>query len=105
MHELKEVEYVIKQLEKSNARHAKVILGEMRADKDGFLNMFKEMTKGTPLEGVRLDVFPVRPRARCSCGFEGDVEIPKNMHIHFIRCPKCNKIADITEGNEVVVKA
>lgn len=101
MHEMSTVEKVINELNEKRPKSAKVILGKMAADKDHFLSMFSEIAKGTPAEQVDLVVEQVPVRAKCGCGFEGIVDVPG--HVHFVRCPKCGKVADVLEGNEVEI--
>ena len=104
MHDVAAVRYVIEELSNCKKDKARLILGELVTDRDSFLSMFNEMVKGTPLEKIRLDILPVKARIRCKCGFEGGISIPKGAHLHYVRCPDCNSIAEIVEGNEIVVK-
>jgi len=103
MHELKAINNVISQLRKSGIKNGKVkiLLGKMVADKNVFLDMFKEFVKGTELENISLDIIESPVKIRCICGFCGNVEIKE--HIHFVRCPECNRIAEILEGNEIKI--
>jgi Zn finger protein HypA/HybF involved in hydrogenase expression len=100
MHELEPVRKVIEELAKSGKRRAKLELGRLVADPGVFADMFREMTKGTGLEGFRLDVEPVPVEVLCrKCKFSGKVKVTE--HLHFARCPKCGKMADILSGDGI----
>lgn len=101
MHEFSTVQHVIDELEK-NPRNIKVKLGCMRANKEVFLNTIKEMLKETDLEHIKIDVEEIEVKGKCSCGFEGKVEVPG--HVHFIRCPDCGKTCKILQGNELEIE-
>ncbi|MBW6451459.1 MAG: hydrogenase maturation nickel metallochaperone HypA [DPANN group archaeon] len=103
MHDVKAVRYVIEELKQIKTYKAKIILGELVTTKESFKSMFDEMVKNTQLEKIKLDIISIKPRIKCTCGYEGGITIPKGAHLHYVRCPDCNKIADIIEGNEIKV--
>lgn len=100
MHEQQSVQFVIEQLKRTGAKKAKLKLGLMRGNPKTFLEMFSFQVRGTELEDVKLEIEPIGVEIKCpKCGFEGTVAIVE--HVHFVRCPKCNEIADVVYGNEL----
>ena len=102
MHDMEAVRLALRHLEGKNPKKVKISLGKMRGEKEAFIELFREMTKGTPFEKTELEVTEIAVEIKCKCGFEGRLEIPS--HIHFARCPKCGAIAEITKGNELIVE-
>ncbi len=103
MHEFGSVQEAIRRLMQIQPRPAKVLikLGKMRGSAKTFEEMFREHTRDTELEGIGLEIEQVLAEVKCSCGFEGNVRVLG--HIHFVRCPLCNDIADIVKGNELEI--
>ena len=99
MHETRLVNRVISELLDKNVSSAKLRLGKMHCRADVFRELFKAQTKGTPLEGMKLDIEEVPVKIRCECGFLGLVRVME--HVHFVRCPKCNNISEPLIGNEL----
>ncbi len=57
--------------------------------------LFLAISEDDPLfQGATLVCRPVKPRTRCTCGYEGD-EI-------FI-CPTCGALPEVVHGREIVV--
>lgn len=79
----------------------KVRLGKMRGSARAFEEMFREHTRDTSLASIGLEIEQVPVEVKCSCGFNGNVRVMG--HIHFVRCPLCNDIADVKTGNELEV--
>jgi len=103
MHETATIIEVVSELGRfGNPKRARLRLGAMRSEPERFREMFKEYVRGTPLEGTELDIEDVPVEVFCPCGFSGMVEV--HEHVHFVRCPECGKVADITSGNEVEVE-
>lgn len=102
MHEAGSAKEAAGKIIETRARHAKVRLGKMRGDKTRFLALVAEFLKGSGFEKTRIDIVQVDVLARCACGFRGVINIPE--HVHFVRCPKCKKIADVLEGNELDIE-
>ncbi|MEA2004086.1 MAG: hydrogenase/urease maturation nickel metallochaperone HypA [archaeon] len=101
MHEFSAVQHVMDELEK-NPRDIRIQLGCMRAGKEVFLNTLKEMRYGTPLKKLKIDVEEIKAKGKCTCGFEGNIEVPG--HVHFLRCPECGKTCETVQGNELIIK-
>ena len=101
MHETRLVNSVVSELLERNLRRARLRLGRMHCRADVFGELFKAQTKGTPLEGMRLDIEEVPVKIRCPCGFVGRVNVME--HLHFVRCPHCNEIIDPLTGNELEI--
>lgn len=100
MHEVESVRQVITELEKSGKRHATLRLGRLKASPKVFAGIFRELTKGTGLDDFKLEIEEIPVEVMCrKCGFSGKVKIVE--HLHFARCPKCGKVADILSGNEL----
>lgn len=103
IHEFSTVRQVIFELNKRQEKNKKVklILGRMLSNKKTFTEIFHEHVKGTELESILLDIEEIPIKIKCQCGFEGNIEITE--HVHFVRCPKCGKIADVLQGNELEI--
>ena len=103
MHEIKAVQKILEDLMdiEPKPEKIKVRLGRMNADPVVFAQMFREFVTSSGMPSIDIEVEPVPVKAKCRCGFEGDV--PVIEHIHFVRCPKCNKVADIEQGNELEI--
>ena len=102
MHEFSAVQHVLNELEK-NPRDIKVKLGTMKANKEVFLSTLKEMRRGTDLESIRIEAEEIEAKGKCSCSFEGKIEVPG--HVHFLRCPKCGEVCETVKGNELIIEA
>jgi len=105
MHEFGSVQKAIQDLRRirPTPKKVKIVLGKMRGSAKVFEEMFREYTRGTELEGIELEIEQVPVEVRCECGLEGLVRVSE--HIHFARCPKCGKVADILKGNELEIIA
>ena len=103
MHEFGSVQKAISDIRKMDPlpRNVTIRLGKMRGSAKGFEEMFREYTRGTEIEGIGIRIEHVPAEIRCECGLEGMVKITE--HVHFIRCPKCGKIADVVRGNELEI--
>jgi len=100
MHESESVKKVISELKRSNRKSALLKLGRLRANPKVFAGIFRELIKGTELEGFRLDIEEIPVEILCrKCGFSGKIKVIE--HLHFARCPKCGKVADILSGDEL----
>ncbi len=103
MHEMGVIEEIISELGKlGNPKRAKIRLGAMKGDPEQLREMFEEYVTGSPLEGTELEIEEVPVEAFCPCGFSGFIDVEE--HVHFVRCPKCGKVADIRSGNELEVE-
>jgi len=101
MHETRLVNTVIAEILNKNVRRAKLRIGRMHARADIFEELFKAQSKGTPAEGVELTVEEVPVKIRCQCGYTGHVRVLE--HVHFVRCPHCNEIAEPITGKELEI--
>lgn len=105
MHHLQIVQNAIKELEKAKARKARVILGMMVCSKAEFSDLFRELSRGTPLENIQLEIVDIPVEIRCGlCGYNGRPGIV-DSHARFVRCPSCGKVATVLRGNEFNVQA
>ena len=103
MHEMKTIQEVISELGRlGNPARAKLRLGAMRAEPEHFREIFSEYVKDSPFEGTELEIEEVPVEIFCPCGFSG--EVPVQEHVHFVRCPECGKVADVTSGNELEIE-
>lgn len=105
MHEFGSVQKAIQDIKKMDPVPKKVLirLGKMRGSAKTFEEMFREYTRGTEIENIDVRIEQVLVEVKCECGLEGHVRVTE--HIHFVRCPKCNNIADVIKGNELEVVA
>lgn len=104
MHEMKAVQKLAEELMALDERPEKirVRLGRMLADPRTFRQLFGEFANSIGFAGVDIDIEEVPVIAKCGkCGFHGGVKVME--HIHFVRCPDCNKVADIIQGNELEI--
>jgi len=104
MHEMKAVQQLIEELMALDPKpeKIKVRLGRMLANPRVFKQMFREFAESIGFSGIDIEVEEVPVVARCDkCGFSGNV--PVIEHVHFVRCPDCNKVADIVQGNELEI--
>ena len=100
MHEVESVRKVMSELKKSGKKKASLRLGRLKASPKVFAGIFRELTKGTGLEGFKLEIEEIPVEILCrKCGFSGKVKVIE--HLRFARCPKCGKVADILSGNEL----
>jgi len=69
---------------------------------------FDVLTKNTEVDGAELVIEKVRPKVRCLCGYEGDVEYDEKeeFHIQFpiLKCPVCGSDVEITSGRECLIR-
>jgi len=108
MHEMAALQEVVRELSRlGNPKKAKLRLGAMRADPEHFKELFDEYVRDSPFEGTELNIEDVPVEGLCTCGFSGFVDPPEGGegHIHFVRCPNCGRVLDITKGNEIEVSA
>jgi Zn finger protein HypA/HybF involved in hydrogenase expression len=101
MHETRLVNSIVSELLNRNLTEAKLRLGRMHCRADVFRSLFREQTRGTPLENMRLEVEEVPVKIKCKCGFQGNVSVME--HIHFVRCPECHDIVEPLTGNELEI--
>ncbi len=64
---------------------------------------FEILTKGTILEGAKLEIEEEEVRVRCpACKYEGRIDYVEDDSFHFsipiLRCPSCGGKVEITEG-------
>jgi len=103
MHEMKAVQRLVEELMALEhvPEKVKVKLGRMMADPRVFGQIFREYAGSVGFSGVDIEVEEVPVIAKCGCGFHGGVQVMD--HVHFVRCPDCNKVADIVQGNDLEV--
>ena len=69
---------------------------------------YELMSKDTILQGSRLNIRHLKGKIKCtSCGFEGAVQVSEDSPhrlVPILSCPKCNGVAQITEGRECLVR-
>ncbi|NOR85482.1 hypothetical protein GQ473_05180 [archaeon] len=102
MHEFGAAKNVIDELLKTKPKKATIMLGQMISKKETFYEILKEHLIETELKDIKLDIIEVPVIAKCSCGFEGHIDIP--THVHFVRCPLCNNIAEVLNGDKIEIK-
>ena len=57
--------------------------------------LFLAISEDDPLfKGATLVCRPVKPRTKCSCGYEGD---------EIFVCPGCGALPEVVQGREIVV--
>lgn len=105
MHEFGSVQKAIRDIKNIDPapKKVKILLGKMRGNAKTFGEMFREYTRGTEIEGIEIEIEQVPVEVKCGCGLEGLVRVTE--HIHFVRCPRCGKIADVIKGNELEIVA
>ena len=104
MHEMKAVQKLVEEYMAMEPKPGKikVRLGRMTANPQVFSQMFREYLSSMNLPAVDLEVEAVPVKGKCgNCGYEGNITVME--HVHFVRCPKCNKVADILQGNELKI--
>ena len=99
MHETAAAKKIADEIIQKKAHHSTVRIGKMYGNKERFLELVKEFLCGTPLEGATIDAEEVDVVVKCECGFSGKIDVRE--HVHFVRCPKCGKVAEIIEGNDI----
>ena len=102
MHEFGAAKNVIDELLKTKPKKATIMLGAMISKKETFFEILKEHLIETELKDIELDIQEVPVLAKCACGFEGNIQIPN--HVHFVRCPLCNNIAEVLQGDKIEIK-
>ena len=107
MHEFKTIEEIYNTLIRMDTIPERVYikLGKLKGNSEFVKFALESMLKNTPFEKMRMEFIEVKPSIRCvRCGFSGEIEVPD--HVDFVRCPFCNSVADVVEGNtvEILVK-
>ena len=104
MHEFGSVQHAVREIIKLRPlpRMVRIRLGKMRGSAKAFEEMFREHSRGTPIEGIGLEIEQVPVEVKCKCGFSGLVRVME--HLHFVRCPLCGKTADVERGNELELR-
>lgn len=83
--------------------------GEMRVLSEWAVkSAFEILTKGTRLEGARLEIEPVEARIRCPrCGYTGKPDYLDDPEFHFIvpviTCPQCGAEVEVVSGRELYI--
>jgi hydrogenase nickel incorporation protein HypA/HybF len=108
MHEMAIAQSILDIVEQEMARHGakkvktiRLVVGEFTAVVPQSLSFCIEMiTKGSPMEGVQLEIEPVPLTGRCTgCGEEFTIQ-----EYRFV-CPKCeSKEIEMISGKELFVK-
>lgn len=68
---------------------------------------FEVLSKGTILDGAKLQVGSVNGKIACSCGYEGSVSLADDSPhrvVPILECPRCKGVAKITEGRECLIR-
>lgn len=77
------------------------------ASRESLATAFEILTRGTPLEGTRLELEEVPGRAKCeACGFEGsaaDVGPGDSDPPALFLCPRCSSPLLVTAGSGVAL--
>ena len=81
---------------------ALIKVGEMlHLNADSVRTHFQSLSRGTPLDGVELELVEVPVRLHCStCRWTGDAE-----DHHLLFCSSCSSIAvDVLSGRDVIIE-
>jgi len=69
---------------------------------------YELMSKDTILHGSKLNIKHLEGKIKCTaCGYEGPVSVSEDSPhriVPILSCPRCNGIAQITEGRECLVR-
>lgn len=66
------------------------------------LQGFEMMSRGTPLEGARLDVEVVDHAIDCACGVERPIQAEELIG-HIWVCPNCGHLEEIDEADDLIL--
>jgi len=103
MHEIGLVDDIISKIKKtSEVKRINILIGELEhISGDHFEFHFRERTKGTPLEGVKLSFKKVEAIFRCKdCNTEFSPDEGLNG------CPDCkSKLSDVIEGAGISIES
>ncbi len=102
MHEFKTIEEIYNSLLRMDSipERLYIKLGKLKGNADFVKFALESMLKNTPFEKIKMEFIEVKPFIRCpNCGFQGEVDVVG--HVHFVRCPACNAVADVVRGNEI----
>jgi Zn finger protein HypA/HybF involved in hydrogenase expression len=104
MHEFGSVQEAIRKIRAMEPLPGKVRirLGKMRGSAKAFEEMFREHARDTELAGIGLEIEQVPAEISCECGLKGIVRVVE--HVHFLRCPRCGRVADPVSGNELEIE-
>lgn len=107
------VESILKEARMHNAKRISEVhlaLGKLLfigSDEASFA--YEALVKDTSMENSKLYIEEIDPKVRCpSCGYEGEVKIGGEAHLHIpvpINCPKCGGPVQILEGKECIIKS
>ncbi|MCS7186383.1 MAG: hydrogenase maturation nickel metallochaperone HypA [Armatimonadetes bacterium] len=67
---------------------------------DALLEAFSAISKGTPLEGAKVEVVVTQTRFRCPCGHE-QVITADDLVGHMFVCPICGQAQEIDEAHDL----
>lgn len=69
---------------------------------------YELMSKDTILEGSKLNLRHLEGKVKCTaCGYEGVVPVAEDSPHRLapiLTCPKCNGVAQITQGRECLIR-
>jgi hydrogenase nickel incorporation protein HypA/HybF len=115
MHEFGLMEDVVRHaldvVEREGAGPATRVLLEVgeyaRASRASLEAAFDVLTRGTAIEGARMEIVDIPARLRCeACGLEGT---PEKLEVEadpaLLLCPDCGGLLSVTQGGGVVLKA
>ena len=106
------VQVVLREIENKNAKIVKSIdidIGDLTfLGRDQLLFAFEVLTKDTSLSGAKLTLNSIKPRMKCSCGYEGSIQSALDQSNHYYlpkySCPNCDSKLEIVSGNECTLK-
>jgi len=69
---------------------------------------FELMTRDTILNGAKLNIRSIPGKIKChNCGYEGAMTVNEDSPhriVPILSCPRCNGVAEITEGRGCLVR-
>lgn len=105
------VECILSEAKKNDAKKVEQVdleLGEYTMlGKEQLMFAFEVLTKDTILDGAKLVIKNIKGKVRCSCGYEGSVQVSDDAPhriIPILECPKCKGAAEIVEGRECLLR-
>ncbi|MBM1154846.1 hydrogenase maturation nickel metallochaperone HypA [archaeon] len=92
-------------------REVKVVIGELSlVNPEQLAFWFRELSRGTVLEGARLDVEVEEAEVSCpSCGYVGPVGLEDRPEYHLVfptlRCPVCGGKVRVLKGRDCFIRS
>ncbi len=97
--------------EAEEVREVRLSIGRLSlVNPDQLVFWFRELSRGTVLEGARLYIELEEAEVECpSCGYRGPISLEDRPEYHLVfptlRCPACGHKVKVLKGRDCVIKS